>query len=239
MADCLLEVCVDGPDGLMAALRGGADRVELCSALDLGGLTPSAGFMAQAATALVPIHALIRPRSGGFCHSAAEIAVMCADISRARQAGLAGVVVGASLPDGRLNPAALAQMTKVADGMALTLHRVFDLVPDRASALELAISLGFSRILTSGGARTALEGAPALAALVAQAGGRIGVLAGAGIRPATLGPILATGVREVHASCARASPRTALELAFGFATADRRETDEDMVRAMTDAIRAS
>lgn len=239
MADYMLEVCVDGPDGLAAALRGGADRVELCSALDLGGLTPSAGFMARAAAATVPIHALMRPRSGGFCHSAAEVAVICADISRARGAGLAGVVFGASLPDGRLNPTALAQMAKAADGMALTLHRVFDLVPDRASALELAISLGFSRILTSGGARSAAEGAPALAALVAQARGRIGILAGAGITLATLGPILATGVREVHASCARASPGTTQELAFGFATADRRETDEVLVRALKDALKAA
>ncbi|MDZ7907545.1 MAG: copper homeostasis protein CutC [Gemmobacter sp.] len=112
----LIEVCVDTLAGLEQAVAGGAGRIELCSALDLGGLTPSAGLMRAAAGCGLPVLAMMRPRAGGFCWSGAELALICDDIAMARQAGMAGVVLGASLPDGRLDLPALARMRAAAAG---------------------------------------------------------------------------------------------------------------------------
>ena len=158
MARVLVEVCLDSAEGLAEAVAGGADRIELCAALAVGGLTPSAGLMQAAARCPVPVLAMIRPRAGDFVFSPAEVAIMLADIAAARAAGLAGVVLGASLPGGRLDRAILARLTDAASGLDLTLHRAFDLVPDIAPAIELAADLGFRRILTSGQAATAAEG---------------------------------------------------------------------------------
>ena len=119
----LLEVCVDDALGLAEALAGGANRVELCAALAVGGLTPSVGLMALAARCGVPVMAMIRPRTGDFVYSPAEVSVMRADIQAVRQAGLAGVVIGASLTDGRLDPVVLADLMAGAQEMDVTLHR--------------------------------------------------------------------------------------------------------------------
>ena len=154
----LLEVCVEDIAGLKAAVEGGGDRIELCSALPLGGLTPSAGLMAAAARMPVPAYAIIRPRAGGFVYSADELDIMKRDIDATRTLGLAGVVLGASLPDGRLDVDTLSALTAHAEGLGKTLHRAFDLVPDVEEAVDVAISLGFEHILTSGGAKTAAEG---------------------------------------------------------------------------------
>ncbi len=145
-----LEVCVDTAEGLDQAIRGGADRVELCSALALGGLTPSPGLMRLAARRGA-VMAMVRPRAGGFVPGPDEMAQMEADIAAARAAGLAGVVFGASLPDGRLDLAAMARLVAAAQGMEVVLHRAFDLCPDPDAALEQAVALGVTRILTSGG----------------------------------------------------------------------------------------
>jgi copper homeostasis protein len=147
----LLEICVADAASLEAAIEGGADRIELCSALELGGLTPSPGLMRLAAQAPIPVYAMIRPRAGDFVFSAREGEIMLADIEAVGGAGLAGVVLGASLPDGRLDEALLSRLHGHARGLGTTLHRAFDLVPDRPAALEAAIALGFERILTSGG----------------------------------------------------------------------------------------
>ncbi|MBB3610989.1 copper homeostasis protein CutC [Rhizobium sp. BK602] len=230
----LLEVCVEDVAGLAAAIEGGADRIELCSALAVGGLTPSAGLMAAAAQAPIAAYAMIRPRAGSFVYSADELAVMKEDIAAARQAGLAGVVLGASLPDGRLDRDALQALAAHADGLGKTLHRAFDLVPDIAAAVELAISLGFERILTSGCAKTAQEGVAMLEQAIAIAAGRISIMPGSGVNPATIGtfwPRLA--ISEVHASCSAAQAETdARLLAFGFSAASARRTDTATVKAL-------
>ncbi|MBL8562124.1 MAG: copper homeostasis protein CutC [Gemmobacter sp.] len=234
----MIEVCVDTLAGLEAALAGGAGRIELCAALDLGGLTPSAGLMRAAAGCGLPVLAMMRPRAGGFVWSAAEQAAICDDIAAARAAGLAGVVLGASLPDGRLDRAALARMTAAASGMQMTLHRCFDLVPDPAMALETAIELGFHRVLTSGGALRAAEGLARLQALQAQAAGRIGILPGSGISAANA-PLFAA-FPELHASCSAAGQgelgRGAAELVrFGFSAVAPRETRADLVADLVQA----
>ena len=238
MADILLEVCVEDAAGLAAALRGGAGRIELCSALALGGLTPSPGLMAEAARAPVPVMAMIRPRAGGFLWSAEDLRQMKADIAAARSAGLAGVVLGASRPDGRLDEWMLATLLAEAGGMDTTLHRCFDLTPDRRQALETAVTLGFRRILTSGGAPTAPEGVETLAFLMEQAAGRLVVMPGSGIRPETL-PVLAhLPLREIHASCSMPQAEGATIAAFGFGPPERGVTSENGVRALKAALKA-
>lgn len=235
----LLEIAVDSPAGLDNALRGGAQRIELCAALDIGGLTPTAGLMARAAKAEVPVYAMIRPRAGSFLYDEAEVAVMEADIDAARQAGLAGVVFGASRADGTLDETVLARLIERAAGLGVTLHRAFDLVPDFGAALEQAIALGFERILSSGGVPKAMDGADMLRYLVERAAGRIIVMPGSGIRAGNVREVLAcTGAREVHASGREKlhlSP-DAKSLAFGFQAATAMETDEAAVRALRDAL---
>jgi len=236
LPDILLEVCVDDSAGLGAALRGGAGRVELCSALAIGGLTPSAGLMQAAAFAGRPVMAMIRPRAGNFIWSTEDLRLMRADIAAARAAGMAGVVLGASRPDGRLDEWMLSALIAEADGMDTTLHRCFDLTPDKSAALETAINLGFSRILTSGGATRAPDAADALATLIAQAGPRITIMPGAGISPATLPALAHLPLREVHASCSMAQPETDAVAAMGFGPSERRTTDESTVRALCAAL---
>jgi copper homeostasis protein len=232
----ILEVCVDTQDGLEAAIDGGADRIELCAALALGGLTPSAGFMAVAESCGLPVMAMIRPRAGDFVYSDSEAAQMEADISTACSIGLAGVVFGANLPDGRLDTGLLRRLRQAARGADCTLHRAFDLVPDMEAALETAIALGFSRILTSGGAATAVEGAARIAALVKQARGRISIMPGSGVTSANAGGLAALGIKEIHGSCAVPVAMAGRAVDLGFGPATQRRTDAAMVRALRQAV---
>jgi len=234
----LLEVCVDTPAGLAAAIAGGADRIELCAALALQGLSPAPGLMAQAANAPIPIYPMIRPRNGDFTYDARDLDAMRRDIDAAREYGLAGVVIGANRPDGELDLEVLGQLVEHAKGLGMSLHRSFDLVPDQAEALEIAIEMGFERVLTSGGALTAQAGAERIAALVEQATGRIGVLAGAGVKPGNVAELVKrTGVREVHGSFSGpvpgADPASKLG-AMGFAPTELRDTDQ---AAVAEAVR--
>ena len=229
-----LEVCVDSLAGLNAAIAGGADRIELCSSLALGGLTPSAGFMAQAGACPVPVNALIRPRSGDFVYNAKEQEIMISDIEAAREAGLAGVVIGASGKDHRLDRECLEELVKAAEGLDLTLHRAFDLVPDFTEALEQAIALGFSRILTSGGAKTAAQGWQTIAMLTEQARGRIAIMPGSGVKLENVDQFLALpDITQLHASCsAPHAIREAKLTELGFVEAQLHLTDEALVRAL-------
>lgn len=231
-----LEVCVDTAEGLATAIAGGADRIELCAALSLGGLTPSAGLMALAAACGVPVMAMIRPRAGDFLWSEAEVAMMEAEIAAARAAGLAGVVLGASLPDGRLDGPGLNRLVLAAAGMDLTLHRCLDLVPDMHEALELAIALGFRRVLTSGGAATVSDGLTRIAALVTQAAGRISIMPGSGVGPDLVPKLKALGIAELHASCSVPMPVSEQVAGLGFAPTDLRRTDAGKLRALRRAM---
>jgi len=198
----LLEVCVDTIEGAWSAVRGGAGRIELCSALSEGGLTPSAGLMAAAAGLPVPVYAMIRPRAGLFRYSPPEEQVMLRDIEQVKASGLAGIVIGAQGDDGGLDQAMLARLLGRGSGLGCTLHRVMDTVPDLAKALEVAVELGFERILTSGGAHTAEAGLPTICRLVEAARGRISIMPGSGVRPDNVAGILKEAtVWEVHASC--------------------------------------
>lgn len=230
----LLEVCVDDAQGLEAAVAGGADRIELCSALELGGLTPSPGLVDGARSSPVPVFALIRPRLGDFCYGPALIDTMRRDIDAVRDAGLAGVVLGASRSDFRLDRETLLLLSSQAQGMGRTLHRAFDLVPDFLEALETAIELGFERILTSGGAPTAWEGITVLETLAKAAAGRIRIMPGSGINAGVAAEIVKrTGAGEVHASCSvpARSPGEKI-VALGFGSIRSRITDRRTVEGL-------
>jgi len=237
----LLEVCVDNPAGLLAAVGSGAGRIELCAALELSGLTPSPGLMALAARQPCPTFAMIRSRPGDFVYSAAEVDVMRGDIDAARGAGLAGVALGASRPSGDLDEDVLSRLVEHAAGLGLTLHRAFDLVPDFEIALERAAALGFQRVLTSGGERTAVLGAARIADLVVQAKGRIEIMAGSGLDAGNVAALVRrTGVREVHASCGASAPAHGNERAqaLGFVSSQQRDRRAESVAAMVRALEA-
>ena len=232
----LLGVCVDTLAGAEAAVRGGAGRIELCSSLSEGGLTPSAGLMRTAAALPVPVHAMIRPRSGLFHFTDAEAGIMLDDIRAAREAGLAGVVLGVQGPDGGLDVALLARLVTEAHGMATTLHRVIDVVPDPLAALEQAADLGIDRVLTSGAEPFAPEGVGLISEMVRRAAGRIGVMPGCGLTPENVGRVIAaTGVIEVHAACNEKVPGDPAFSDFD-PPGGRFETSEDAVRAMVAAL---
>jgi copper homeostasis protein len=240
-----LEVCVDTPKGLATAVGAGADRIELCAALALQGLTPSPGLMAQAARADCPVYAMIRPREGDFVYGGGDFDAMRADIDAVRDAGLAGVVIGANRPSGELDVETLTALIDHAAGLGMTLHRAFDLVPDFDAALETAIGLGFERILTSGGERSAPAGAERIAALVAQAAGRISIMAGAGLNADNVAGLIArTGVHEVHGSCSGPASEglgaghAERAGALGFAPPGMRDTSADAVARMVGALKA-
>jgi copper homeostasis protein len=240
----ILEVCVDTPAGLAAAIEGGADRIELCSALALQGLTPAPGLIALAAEARIPIYPMIRPRNGDFVYDAGDLDAIFRDIDAVREAGLAGVVIGANRPTGDLDVDALAMLVAHAEGLGVTLHRAFDLTPDPMAALETAIDLGFERILTSGCALNAMAGAETIAALVERAAGRIAILAGGGVNPSNVAELVArTGVREVHGSCSgpmnyglgQGHEDRAYKL--GFVQDGLRDTDQETVAAVVKVLR--
>jgi copper homeostasis protein len=233
-----LEVCVADPQSLAAAIAGGAERIELCSALELGGLTPLPGLIALAAEAPMPVYALVRPRSGDFIFDQHDIDAMLRDIDAIRATGLAGVVLGANFENGALDDRLLARLLDHAQGLGSTLHRAMDLVPDFAEATETAIALGFERILTSGGAPTALEGLGQLALTHATAAGRIKIMAGGGLRPDNVLELLeAVPVDEVHSSCAGTpEPMAEGAVRLGFAAKTRKHTDAEVVRKFREVL---
>lgn len=232
MPDILLEVCVDTPAGIAAAVQGGADRIELCAALALGGLTPSVGLMTAAADCGLPVHAMIRPRAGGFHWSHAELSAMRDEVVAVGEAGLAGIVIGALDEDGRLDLPALRALMADAAGLSVTLHRCIDLIPDRVEAMEQAIDLGIGTILTSGGAARAVEGVGEIGRLMDRAAGRITIMPGSGIRAGALGALAGLPLRAVHASCSIGVAEAADVAALGFGPAVRRETSSVEVRAL-------
>ncbi|TCO57979.1 copper homeostasis protein [Actinocrispum wychmicini] len=236
---------MESVDGVRIAARHGADRVELCGALSDGGLTPSFALQELAAirAGTTEVHALIRPRPGDFRYSKDEISVMVRDIRGADRAGVTGMVVGALGSDGLLDMAACEEFIDAAEDKPVTLHRAIDVCASPQRVLDQAIELGFKRVLTSGGQRSALAGAPVIKALVEQAAGRIEIMACGGVRASNaLQVIEATGVSDIHAGV-RAPVRGDADGAVSFAGVgvpegfDRFETDADGVAALCSVIR--
>lgn len=233
-----LEICVDDPDGMLAAVQGGADRIELCAALALGGLTPSAGLMQIAKQLALPAMAMIRPRAGDFVWSETEIAAQISEIAAVRNCGLAGVVIGASRTDGQLDAETLARLVAAAQGLDVTLHRAIDLAPDPVAAMRICADLGIKRVLSSGGATSALDGIARLAAMQAAARD-VTVMPGGGVSAGTLATLARDlHLTEVHASCSVPAPPPAdpKVAAFGFLPANAQKTDVSHIKALRAAL---
>ncbi|MFF1633890.1 copper homeostasis protein CutC [Leifsonia sp. NPDC058248] len=201
-----VEIAVQDRAGVRIALEAEADRVELCTALGVGGLTPSAGLIdvavaeAEAAGHEGFVHVLVRPRPGGFVYTPDEIDLTVADIRHARSAGASGVVVGALDDIGAVDEEAVVRFVEAAGDLEVTFHRAIDIVPDPIGALETLVALGVRRILTSGGEARSVDGVGMLAALTAEASGRLQVMAGGGVTVSDILAIAATGVDAVHLS---------------------------------------
>lgn len=210
-----VEISTDSADGAVAADRLGADRIELCSAGALGGLTPGPGLLSAVLDRChrSAVHVLIRPREGGFAYSPTEVAAMRADVRHAASAGAAGVVVGALGEDGRLDAAVLGELIAEAGGVPVALHRAVDVCPDPVEAAHTAADLGIRRILTSGGAARAEDGVPVLRRM-ARAG--VTLTACGGIRSHNARRIAeATGIDEIHAAPRRQVPSPGGQVDFG------------------------
>jgi copper homeostasis protein len=203
-----VEICVDSLESTIAAERGGARRVELCSDILEGGITPSAGLIATTRKKIsIGLHVMIRPRGGDFLYSDAEFDVMRRDVLMAKQLGVDGVVFGFLDADANVDVQRTRQLVDLARPLRTTFHRAFDVSADLTRSLEDVIEAGADRILTSGGAETAVGGSVMMRNLVERGHGRVIIMACGGIDDGNVGVVLEkTGVREVHAGL-----RTAVE----------------------------
>jgi copper homeostasis protein len=205
MRNTIFELCAETIDACLAAKEGGAHRIELCSGLSDGGLTPSHGLIRAAVECSgLPVHVLLRPRGGGFIYSNAEIEVMREDIQHAKKLGAVGVVMGLLRPDGSVDVEGIRELVELAHPMEVTFHRAFDVTPSLSHALEDVIATGCGRVLTSGGQRDAMTGASCVAKLVTQANHRIAVAVGGGLRLKDAAPLARlTGAAHFHGSLRR------------------------------------
>lgn len=194
------EICTVNIQSALAAEQAGAHRIELCSALDSGGITPSYGLIRAAVHQLnIQVNVLIRPREGHFCYTERELDVMLDDIRFCQEAGVGGVVVGALTPDGHLDLDKMRAMKNMAGNMEIVCHRAFDFSADPAETLDQLIDLGYARVLSSGQSPSAFEGRYLLQKMVERAADRISVMPGSGIDAGNIRAVVeTTGAREFH-----------------------------------------
>ena len=220
MEQIKLEVCCGDMQSVLAAKEGGADRIELCQALEMDGLTPSAEMMAEAIGLGIPVQVLIRPREGDFVYDEAEIETMLKEIRLAKRLGANGVVIGALKSDGSIDEETIRCLVSEATGLSITFHRAFDVCSQPTEALEQIVSLGCHRLLTSGQAPSAEQGIPLIKRLVEQSGGRLIIMPGAGVNQENARRILSeTGAHEIHGSLRRNG-----------------STDSELVRAVKNSL---
>ena len=198
----LLEVCVDRVEAALAAAAAGADRIEFCARLDLGGITPETLELERVLNLLeVPVFAMVRPRGGDFVHDARELRELREDLRAMRECGADGVVLGVLGADGRIAREALASLREEAGELPLTFHRAFDELESPLDGIETLLELGVDRLLTTGGPPTAWEGRDVLRELVQAAGEQLVVMPGGGVRQDHVHALLEhTSAREVHSS---------------------------------------
>jgi copper homeostasis protein len=200
MSKVLIEVCVDSVVSACAAERGGAGRIELCSDLLEGGVTPSTGLIELVRKKVeIGLHLMIRPRGGDFCYDDEEFEVMRRDIVSAKQLGADGVVFGILDVDGRVDVERTRRLIELARPLNVTFHRAFDMSADLFRALEDVCAAGADRILTSGGQQASVLGRGMIARLVAVAGDRVVIMPGSGINEHNAASLIQeTGAREIH-----------------------------------------
>jgi copper homeostasis protein len=237
MREMIFELCAETIDACLVARDGGAHRIELCSGLSEGGMTPSHGLIREAVERSgLPVHVLVRPRGGNFVYSAAEVDVMRRDILHVKELGAAGVVLGILKPDGRVDVEATKALVQLARPMEVTFHRAFDATPSLTEALEDVVATGADRILTSGGQRNVVAGASALAELVQLAGDRVAIAVGGGLRLQNAASLArATRARHFHGSLRRRLRHSALPAEDGgesMQAGSRYVVDADVVRGL-------
>ncbi len=203
-----IEIAVFNIESALAAYKYGAHRIELCSAPAEGGLTPSPASMRLVRKHVkIPVHVMIRPREGDFCYSAIEFEAMLLDIAAAKMVGMEGIVAGILNPDGTVDEKRTSIMVDAAAPMNVTFHRAFDMTVDQDEALETIIYTGCTRILTSGGQQTAMQGIEKLALLTQKAGNRIIIMPGSGVNEINIANIAKqTLATEFHLSARSFSP---------------------------------
>lgn len=205
MRRIIFELCAETVEACIAAREGGADRVELCSGLSEGGVTPSVGLMRAAVERSgLPVHVLIRPRGGDFVYTEREMDVMRSDIAYAKTVGAAGVVLGVLTPEGCVDVAATRELVELARPLEVTFHRAFDGTASLGEAFEEVMATGVDRLLTSGGREDVEAGVEMLADLVRRAEGRIAVAVGGGLRLENAASVAeGTGATHFHGSVRR------------------------------------
>jgi copper homeostasis protein len=243
MAHVLLEICCGSIDDAIAAEKGGADRVELCSALFVGGLTPSVGTIQEAKRRLkIPIMVMVRPRGGGFAYSEAELASMERDTEAAVENGAEGVVFGILQSCGRIDMPRCRRIRQLIGKRQAVFHRAFDVTPDPFEALEQLVDLGITRVLTSGQKDSVPEGVGLIKELTERAGDRIEILPGGGIQVWNVKEMVERiGCRQVHLTASKTVSDTSTqarpEITFGGALhppEDRYQlTEADFVRQLS------
>jgi copper homeostasis protein len=240
MKTFLFELCVESLKAALAAERGGADRIELCARLDLSGITPGERLITATLQALsIPVHVLIRPRGGNFVYSAEEFDQMRQQVQWVKEAGAAGVAMGVLLPDSRVDVDRSRELVELARPMKVTFHRAFDETPDLGVALEAVIKTRADCLLTSGGAPNVLTGATQIAQLVRQAGDRIQIMAGGGLKLASMAEVLQrTGVRCMHGSLTRRAEECGRESVNGHTAVGKADILEADVRAAVKLLRS-
>lgn len=237
----VVEVCVDSLEGARIAEQCGADRLELCANLPIGGTTPSAGLLrAVLAAVKIPVNVLIRPRAGDFVYSADEIVVMLVDIAAAHEMGAAGIVSGALTVEGMVDVASMEKLLQAARGLPFTFHRAFDVCAEPFKALEVLQTLGVQRLLTSGQAASVQGGIALLKELMAVSGDII-LMPGGGITPLNIHEILdPLPISEIHFSGAvrEEIPPMAVNMGKENVPAIRLRTDADTIQKIMLAVRA-
>jgi copper homeostasis protein len=211
----LLEICVETVDAAMAAERGGADRIELCENLRVGGVTPNTDLMRAVRSQVhIPVFAMVRPRGGDFCYSEEEYGQMVREVEAAKQLGMDGAVLGLLHGDRRVDAKRTKALVELARPLPVTFHRAFDDTPNLAGALEDVIGTGAARILTSGGKASAEHGIDTIRALVDASRNRIRIMPGGGISATNIGRILqGTRAREFHSGLSTVLPSPVMNYA--------------------------
>ncbi|MBO7604772.1 MAG: copper homeostasis protein CutC [Bacteroidales bacterium] len=212
----IFECCCQSVRDAVEAQEGGARRIELCSRLEVGGVSPSERLIAEVLEAVsIPVNVLVRPREGNFCYSPSEAEEILEHIAICKRLKVNGVVIGALTPDGQIDVPLVSRFIRAARPLEVTFHRAFDECAEPRTALEDIIALGCDTLLTSGHAPSALEGCALIASLVEQAAGRISIMPGAGINPSNIRQIvLTTGAGQYHGS-ARGSAGTTSRTVVG------------------------
>ena len=240
-----VEVCVETVGGALAAAAAGADRLELCAGLALGGLTPGPGLLDEVLERVgLPVVVLCRPRRGDFLYDGPDYKALARDVAAARERGAAGVALGVLTPEGEIDRARTGDLVARAGPMEVCFHRAFDLVRDRGAALETLIDLGVTRVLTSGGEVDVVQGLDQLATLAALAAGRITIMPGGGVSEQNAAAIVATArVHELHLSAGRtvaSAMRDQVDLSLGAASLpseyELRITAADRIRAVRRSV---